>query len=99
MFGLNETNGQHRREWGVFVAVLEKSLTDLLDEQVSGLTRTMDLIADLGLDSFAVVVLLDELEARMAVSLPAFDDELTVGRLFDAVERGVPGPVDSTPGT
>jgi acyl carrier protein len=95
MHGSHGTNGHHRRGWEAFLAALESSLSDLVDEDVSGLTRTTDLVDDLGLDSFAVLVLLDELEVRLAVSLPALHGQSTVGALFEAVELAPPSPVAS----
>lgn len=81
------TDGDRRWAWDEFVPVLSDSLALALGEPVEGLSPSSHLVDDIGLDSFGVLVLLDQLEAELQVSLPAFEDEPTAGRIFELVVK------------
>lgn len=83
-------DGNDRDGWGwdAFAVTLGETLTQLLDEPITGLTPTTHLLDDVGLDSFTVLVLREQLEARFAVELPPTDVEPTAGHLFELLTAG-----------
>lgn len=86
---MHHTNGRDGWRWDDFAATLGETLTELLDEPVTELTPATHLLDDVGLDSFTILLLRDQLEERYAVRLPPTEVEPTAGHLFDLLTARV----------
>lgn len=78
------------------MADMEATLLEIIKEHAVGLTGPVTretLIADLGIDSFAVVEIIYEVEERLGIEVPfnanenPFGDMKTVGDMVDALKK------------
>lgn len=82
------------------MADMEAALLEIIKEHAVGLAGPLTRetpIADLGIDSFAVVEIIYEVEEKLQVEVPfnanenPFGDMKTVGDMIDALEKLVSG--------
>ena len=75
---------------------MESALLEIIKDHAVGLTAPVTRetpVADLGIDSFAVVEIIYEVEEKLGVEIPfnanenPFGDMKTVGDMVDALER------------
>jgi len=70
-------------KWEEFVEFIRTALDDLLPRGLPTLGPSAHLTHDIGLDSFGVVVLVDEIEKKFDVVLPPSVEEPTLGHVFE----------------
>lgn len=77
------------------MADIEASLLEIIKDHAVGLTGELTretLVSDLGIDSFAIVEIIYEVEEKLSVEVPfnanenPFGDMKTVGDLIDALD-------------
>ena len=88
------------------MAEMEAALLEIIKEHAVGLTGELTRetpIADLGIDSFAVVEIIYEVEEKLNVEVPfnanenPFGDMKNVGDLVDALEKLTSGAAEEKP--
>jgi acyl carrier protein len=85
---MNSSNGSSQVTWAQFAAVTEVVVDDVLGRHQQRPVQPVSHLADdIGLDSFDIIVLLHEIEARFGVSLGSSVTQPTVGHLFDLVRE------------
>jgi acyl carrier protein len=81
----SRVDGARPPGWSEALAEWMAAAESVLGHDVGELRVDDHLLDDVGLDSFALLVLASELEARLGVELPASDEEPTVGAYVRAV--------------
>lgn len=71
--------------WSAALALVAEAAEAVLGHEVGDLEATDNLLDDVGLDSFGLLVLTSELEIRLGADLPVSDEEPTVGAAARAV--------------
>jgi acyl carrier protein len=81
----SRANGIRSPGWSAALAEVTTAVEIVLGHEAGELRVDDHLLDDVGLDSFALLVLASELEARLGVELPVSDEEPTVGAYVQAV--------------